>query len=106
MTIDHDRLRQLAALARLALREEEIAVLAADLSGIVRHMDALREVEPASDSDGGIPGHSTRLRPDEPDFDLLRRPPAELAPAWEASCYVVPRLPAMGSRGGDPEPPS
>ena len=45
MKITEQEVRNVAALANLKLRDDEIGKLRADLDGILEHMDALKEID-------------------------------------------------------------
>lgn len=95
MTVSPDEIRRLAALARLALDDDEVARAAEELDSILGHFAALAAIAPAADA----PPHASRppasLRPDEVRFDPLLRPPEEVAPAWAEGFFVVPRIAAL-----------
>ena len=84
-----------ARLARLTLTAEEVDGMAADLRGILRHIDALRTVAGGADMPAAelTTGSSqSSLRADVPGADPLVLPPADLAPAWHEGFFTVPRL--------------
>jgi aspartyl/glutamyl-tRNA(Asn/Gln) amidotransferase C subunit len=84
---------RMAALAGLALEPAEAAGLAADLTGILAHVEALAEVDVQ-----GVPEVSmaveagTAARADVPGADALAVPPARFAPGWAEPFFTVPRL--------------
>ncbi len=107
MAVTPEQVRQIAALARLQLDEHEVAEMSVQLSSILAHMEALREV----DVEGVAPvtsatGQRAPLREDGGAPDALHRTPAEIAPAWVEPFFVVPRLVALdadaaaGKEGG------
>ena len=93
MSVDQATVRRIARLARIAVKDEELPRLAAELSGILGWVEQLREVdvtgiEPMTSvaamtlrmrddvvTDGGIPGDVTRN-----------------APASEDHFYMVPKV--------------
>ena len=96
MSITGKEVEQVGRLARLALREDEIAGLTRDLNSILAHM---RELE-AADVEGtremdGVSEHSAPFRDDVPGADALHIPPSRLAPEWAEGFFVVPRLAAL-----------
>lgn len=101
MTVSPAEVRRLAALARLDLSDAEVSTLAAELGSILEHMDALQRHahRPQAATDGDVE-RGAPLRDDRVDFDPLRRPLDQLAPAWEDGFFVLPRLPALDPRGG------
>ncbi len=97
--VPEEEVRALGALARLALSDEEVSTLSADLGEIVAHMDALAEVdtegvEPMSHVMPGV-GHR---REDVVEASL----PAELAlgaaPSEREGCFDVPAILPAGSK--------
>src|ERR1700722_3635991 len=69
--IDRDQVLHVASLARLSLSEEEIDKMASDLSGVLAHIEKIREL----DLDGIEPTTHVvdlvnALRPDEPEPSL------------------------------------
>jgi aspartyl-tRNA(Asn)/glutamyl-tRNA(Gln) amidotransferase subunit C len=93
--------RHIAALARLDIPVQDLAALAAELSGILRHMEALAKVD-TSDVDPvhGVGTGGMRLREDDgPQYPLARRLD-EFAPAMRDGFFVVPRLDSHATREG------
>jgi aspartyl-tRNA(Asn)/glutamyl-tRNA(Gln) amidotransferase subunit C len=69
--IDRDQVLHVASLARLSLSEDEIDKMASDLSGVLAHIEKIREL----DLDGIEPTTHVvdlvnALRPDEPEPSL------------------------------------
>ncbi len=96
MSITRKEVEQIARLSRLALGEDEMEALRADLASILDHMRELEE-EPL---DGVAPMEGALeqiapMRDDTPGAIPLTRGPADLAPAWEEGFFVVPRLAAL-----------
>lgn len=94
MSVTPREVRQIAALARLALADDEVGPMSEQLSSILGHMDALGQVD-ASDPAAERADAAAPLRADEPGHDPLLRAPAEIAPAWSDPFFVVPRLAAL-----------
>lgn len=105
MAVTPELVRQVAALARLHLAEEEVGDLTAELNGILEHMDALAAVDTAeagvdgadgADADGAGtaagPGGSAPLRADRPGADPLAADPSAMAPDFADGFFTVPRL--------------
>lgn len=98
----HEETAAIARLARLSFTGDELDRIAEELQAILTHVDLLRQVDadvPVRDGHaelraaGAAVGHSS-LRADEPGADPLHVPPADLAPAWHAGFFTVPRLPS------------
>jgi aspartyl-tRNA(Asn)/glutamyl-tRNA(Gln) amidotransferase subunit C len=92
MAVTPEEVRRVGELARLTLDPAEVEELTAQLNGILGHMEALAAApdggpSPTDEADSAAP-----LRADEPGPDPLRFPPDQLAPAWEAGFFTVPRL--------------
>lgn len=93
MALTPDEVRSIARLARLAIREEDVAAYARDLSSI---LDFVAQLERADTADVAPMAHpldmAQRLRPDvvtESDRrDLYQRN----APQVEAGLYLVPKV--------------
>ena len=89
--IDRDQVLHVARLARLELTEPEVERMAAELSGILEHVDRiaaldLDNVEPTSH----VVGLSNVLRPDEPRPSLPRERALEQAPDPADGAFRVP----------------
>ena len=101
----HEETAAVARLARLSFTGDELDRIADELRAILAHVDLLRQVDAdapgrhrhaelrATGAAGEVVGH-TALRADEPGADPLHVPPADLAPAWHAGFFTVPRLPS------------
>jgi aspartyl-tRNA(Asn)/glutamyl-tRNA(Gln) amidotransferase subunit C len=88
--------RQISALARLDLDEEEIASLTRELGSILDHMRELGEAEVDGVTPmGGVSAHPAPFREDLEGADPLHLPLEQIAPAWEERLFVVPRLAAL-----------
>ena len=92
MAVTDDDVRHIAALARLGVDDAHIPALAAELNGILAHMDVLARVD-ASTGDGR-PRADTPipLRDDEPGSVPLARGREQFAPAMRDGFFLVPRL--------------
>jgi aspartyl-tRNA(Asn)/glutamyl-tRNA(Gln) amidotransferase subunit C len=89
--IDRDEVLHVAALARLALDEEELAPMARELSAVLDHVAKIGEldlgdVQPTSH----VVELTGRLRPDEPRPCLPRELALAQAPAVSGEGFVVP----------------
>ena len=89
--IDREQVLHVARLARLALSDEEIETMAAELSGILEHVDRiggmdLEGVEPTSH----VVALQNVLRPDEPSPSLPRDRALASAPDPADGAFRVP----------------
>jgi aspartyl-tRNA(Asn)/glutamyl-tRNA(Gln) amidotransferase subunit C len=89
--IDRDRVLHVAKLARLELSDEDVERMAAELSGILEHVDRiaaldLDEVEPTSH----VVALENVLRADEPEPCLPRERALEQAPDPADGAFRVP----------------
>ena len=103
--IDPDEVREIAALARLRLGEEEIARMTQDLDAILGYVAALREldtgaVEPMTHA---VP-FDCPLRPDQVGPALPVEEVLANASRREGSFFQVPRIvpPADGNKKDEP----
>ena len=95
-----------ARLAGLTLTSAEIDRMRIELSAILDHVSALRQLgSPADDvahrallmeAEASV---STPVRPDVPGADPLSIPPAAIAPAWRDGFFTLPRAAADDERG-------
>ena len=105
----------MAALARLRLDPEEAERMARDMSSILEYMAVLGAVapepEPAPrDREEAVRSDGARAeRARQPsgrgraDPDRLALPPSRFAPEWKEGFFVVPRLPGVAGRAGEPD---
>jgi aspartyl-tRNA(Asn)/glutamyl-tRNA(Gln) amidotransferase subunit C len=89
--IDREQVLHVARLARLELSEEEVEVMASELSGILEHVDKisaldLTDVEPTSH----VVALENVLREDEPRPSLPRERVLEQAPDPAEGAFRVP----------------
>ena len=84
---------RIAALARLELSAAEAPVFAAQLEGVLAHMESLQALDPCE------PRHDDNaepeLRNDIPGADELHGDIADIAPAFVEQLFTLPRLDAM-----------
>ena len=102
MTVTTEEVLRIAALARLAVGAQEAERFTAQLNGILAHVEELRSAEREEGTGGAAPAGqaspapaASALREDRTGPDPLARPPAALAPRWEAGFFIVPRLAAL-----------
>jgi aspartyl-tRNA(Asn)/glutamyl-tRNA(Gln) amidotransferase subunit C len=91
MAIDRAEVLHVARLARLALSEDEIALMAHELSAVLDHVERIAEL----DLDGVPPSTHVvevtgALRPDEPIPSFPREIALAQAPAVSGDGFVVP----------------
>src|SRR5436305_14209910 len=96
MKISEQEVRDIAGLANLKLRDDEIPKLRADLDGILEHIDALKEI----DTSGVEPmaqvlfdaEETATLRPDVPLAPLGNETALANAPQPGAGYFKVPKV--------------
>jgi aspartyl-tRNA(Asn)/glutamyl-tRNA(Gln) amidotransferase subunit C len=89
--IDREQVLHVARLARLALTEEEVEVMARELSGILEHVDRIAELdlEQVEPTDHVVDLENV-LRPDEPRPSWPREKMLEQAPDPADGAFRVP----------------
>jgi aspartyl-tRNA(Asn)/glutamyl-tRNA(Gln) amidotransferase subunit C len=93
MSLTPQDVLNIAHLARLALREEEVPRYARELSSILDLVQQLQQVDTAGVSPMAHPLDATqRLRPDEVTEGDQREVFQSIAPQTEAGLYLVPRV--------------
>lgn len=92
MSVTRDDVKHVAALARLAIPEERVPELVAQLNGILAHMDVLRDVDVSGAPIDGATSESTPLRADVVAPIPLARPREAFAPEMRDGFFLVPRL--------------
>lgn len=108
MSVDLDEVRHIAALARLGIPQDRLAVLANELSGILAHMAVLQRVDTKGAKDSTAATQTPWREDHGPPIRLLR-PIGTFAPEFRDGFFIVPRLETHGgqsaadgaSRGGD-----
>jgi len=93
MAVTRDDVMHIAGLARLAISEERVPELVAELNGILAHMEVLQRVDTTGVEAGAAEGEERMpLRLDEgPPLPLARARDA-FAPAMRDGFFLVPRL--------------
>jgi aspartyl-tRNA(Asn)/glutamyl-tRNA(Gln) amidotransferase subunit C len=96
MSIGRSEVLQVARLAELAVREEELDRLVEQLNRIVDYVARLDQVPGDRMAAPFLPGPRTlELREDVPGPVPLARSPAQLAPEFADGFFLVPRHGAM-----------
>jgi aspartyl-tRNA(Asn)/glutamyl-tRNA(Gln) amidotransferase subunit C len=98
MSVSHDDVRHIAALARVGLDERRLPALAAELSGILEHMAVLTRVDTNALTADARAGESELRADSGPPIPLLR-PLAAFAPVVRDGFLIVPRLATHGGEG-------
>jgi aspartyl-tRNA(Asn)/glutamyl-tRNA(Gln) amidotransferase subunit C len=93
MSLDHDQVRRLARLARIAIRPDETDAVLEQLNRVLGLIDEIRRVDTTGIDPLAHPLDATqRLRPDavtEPDRRELYQ---SVAPAVDGGLYLVPKV--------------
>jgi aspartyl-tRNA(Asn)/glutamyl-tRNA(Gln) amidotransferase subunit C len=93
MSLDHDQVRRLARLARIAIRPDETDAVLEQLNRVLGLIDEMRRVDTTGIDPLAHPLDATqRLRPDavtEPDRRELYQ---SVAPAVDGGLYLVPKV--------------
>lgn len=93
MSVSDDDVRHVATLARLGLDPGRIPSIAAELNGILAHMDVLSRVNTSAVGPvTGVGAAGTPLRVDGGNQIPLVRPREAFAPAMQDGFFLVPRL--------------
>jgi aspartyl/glutamyl-tRNA(Asn/Gln) amidotransferase C subunit len=97
MAIGRDEVRHVARLARLRLDDAEVERMTRELSSILDHFEAIRDLPVEDTPPLAIAAErADPLRPDEPGTsDPLCDPPSAMAPEWADGFFLLPRLPAL-----------
>jgi aspartyl-tRNA(Asn)/glutamyl-tRNA(Gln) amidotransferase subunit C len=102
MAVSEDEVRHVATLARLGLEPERIPTIAAELNGILAHMDVLSKVDTSSVGPvTGIGAAGTPLRVDGGNQIPLARPREAFAPDMREGFLLVPRLATHEDAGAE-----
>ena len=93
MSVTEAEVRHVASLARLGLEADVIPTIAAELNGILAHMEVLSRVDTSNLAPvTGIGAAGTPLRVDGGNQIPLVRPREAFAPAMRDGFLIVPRL--------------
>lgn len=100
MPISEDDVRHVATLARLALSDEQVAVLTGELGSILGHIDALARLDLAEVEPTAHPLEMTdSVRADEPRPGLSQAEALANAPESRDGAFVIPRIVGVGGEG-------
>ena len=93
MAVTRDDVAHIAGLARLAIADDRMTELVAQLNAILGHMEVLQQVDTRHVETTALEGNEALpLRPDAgPRFEMHRRLD-EMAPAMRDGFFLVPRL--------------
>jgi len=93
VSVTEAEVRHVAALARLGLDAEQIPTIAAELNGILAHMEVLSKIDTSAlAAVTGVGAAGTPLRVDGGNQIPLARPREAFAPAMRDGFIIVPRL--------------
>ena len=97
MTVRKEDIEHVARLAALALEENALTELTAQIGQILEYVSQLEGVtEELEADDGGYPGPHPPLREDRARRFDLAIPLDQIAPAFREGLFLVPRLGAVG----------
>ena len=100
MSVSDDDVLRVAALARLGLDPSRIPTIAAELNGILEHMDVLSRVDTGvAAAVTGVGAAGTPLRVDGGNQVPLARPRESFAPSMRDGFFLVPRLATHDDKG-------
>jgi aspartyl-tRNA(Asn)/glutamyl-tRNA(Gln) amidotransferase subunit C len=100
MSVSDDEVLRVAGLARLGLDPGRLPTIAAELNGILAHMDVLSRVDTSAvGAVTGIGAAGTPLRVDGGNQVPLARPREAFAPAMREGFFIVPRLATHEDQG-------
>ncbi len=100
MKVEKEDVRRTAELARLTLSDDELSLLAEQLSTILEHMDALATAPAEDPGADDQPQQQAPVRPDVPGADQLVVSPEVMAPAWADDFFTVPRMASHDDQDG------
>ena len=93
MAISEEQVRHVALLARIALTDEQVSVLAGQLSSILEHIETIQELDLA---DVVPTAHAVSvtnsMRPDEVVAGLTQEQALRNAPKQRDGAFVIPRI--------------
>ena len=93
MSLNHDQVRRLARLARIAIRPEETEAVLEQLNRVLGLIDQMRRVDTSGVEPMAHPVDARqRLRPDQVTEQDRRELYQSVAPAVEGGLYLVPKV--------------
>jgi aspartyl-tRNA(Asn)/glutamyl-tRNA(Gln) amidotransferase subunit C len=92
MAVSRDDVKHVASLARLAITDNHVDTLTAELNGILGHMDVLAKVDTKLEPIVGVGAESAPRAADGGPSVPLVRPIEEFAPRVRDGFFLVPRL--------------
>jgi aspartyl-tRNA(Asn)/glutamyl-tRNA(Gln) amidotransferase subunit C len=93
MSLDHDQVRRLARLARIAIRPDETQAVLEQLNRVLGLIDAMQQVDTAAVEPMAHPlDAKQRLRPDMVTEADQRELFQSIAPAVQGGVYLVPKV--------------
>ncbi len=96
MSVTHDEVLKIARLAELEVKDEDVPLLAEQMSRILDYVAQISAVPASEGVKPFVPGpDALRFRPDELKPWPLAFGPAELAPAFKDGFFLVPKLGAF-----------
>lgn len=96
MSVTHDDVLKIARLAQLEVKEEDVPLLAEQMSRILDYVAQISGVPASEGVKPFVPGpDALRFRPDELKPWPLAFGPAEFAPAFKDGFFLVPKLGAF-----------
>ncbi|MCZ8156117.1 MAG: Asp-tRNA(Asn)/Glu-tRNA(Gln) amidotransferase subunit GatC [Leptospira sp.] len=91
--MDEKNLREIAALAKLTIKDDEIEGMLNDFSRIVSYVDEIKNMDTSAVEDDEIYQLTMQvLRPDISENTLNREALSKIAPSYENGYVVVPRV--------------
>lgn len=110
MAVTHDDVRNIVALARLAVAPDRLDALVSELNGILSHMERLQGADGAQGAETAqraetaqgaerAQGAGMRMADDVGPSVALTRPISAFAPEWRDGFFLVPRLATHSDAG-------
>lgn len=99
MSVTREDVARFAALAKLALADDELDGLTRDLNDVLAYVRTLQDASVAEDGGETTWGSPSGTRPAEGTRDELALAPEQLAPRWSAGHFVVPPPPGVQAEG-------
>ncbi len=100
MLVSRDEVLHIARLARLTVREHEVAAIAAELGAILEHMNTLQDI-PLSSPEIEAMGGTAPLRDDDLLNEHSTSEHVTFSPLVRDGFFLVPRLETHGAESSD-----